>query len=187
MRTPSDSVWARFAVSFSLALLVFGATTGPTASADVALGDLRIAPDRIGPVVIGMAQDQVGSALGTVVTTNSSVNSCVFFGVPGLNGGTLQLLATAGARLDLILVNGPGIRSTKGIQVGSTLRRLRARYRGRLARAPRGNNLSAADKFYWVRSSAGSGNVLRFSVYNGRVSGMAAGPRSLVVNFGECA
>lgn len=166
--------------------IIRGAASGTSAALGPA--DLRLTPDRLGPIRLGMTVEQASTALGATIEPIPSAYGCVYWGLPGTLQYSAQLLASKGVKLDLIMVTGRGIMTTRGIRVGDSLRRLRQKYGRRLAVAPKGYDLSAATKFYWIHSTmAGTKRVLRFGFYRGKVAGMTAGPQELVVRFGECA
>jgi len=172
----------RVTIIIASALLAF-AVVPPAGGAPV----LRLTPDRLGPITFGTTLEQASSELGDTLEAEPSVNGCVYFGLPGPLRYSATLLASRGVELDLIIVGRRGIQTSRGIRVGDSLRRLRHKYRRRLAVAPRGYDLSGATTFYWVHSTVNAGYVLRFGLYRGRVTEMTAGRRALVVDFGECA
>jgi hypothetical protein len=157
----------------------------PTAGAAAAAP--RLAPDRLGPLRFGMTAEDMTTALGQPVTRQPGAYGCSTFTVPGIEEDA-QLLAIRGPRLQLVMVYARGIPTTRDVRVGDSLRKLRGRYGSRLKPAAAGNSLSAADAYYSVTRRRGRATyVLRFTVFNSRVSFMDAGRRSDVLGFGECA
>jgi hypothetical protein len=148
---------------------------------------LRLAPDRLGPMHIGMTSDEASDALGAPVTAEPGVNGCVSFSYPHQRH-QIQLLATRGPRLNYIAVYARGVATTRGVQIGDSLHRLQHKYRSRLHSSREGNWLGGPAKFYAVsKHVAGRTDIIRFAVRDGKVSYMEAGPRALVIGFGECA
>lgn len=146
---------------------------------------LRLSPEGLGPMRFGMDPRQAGDALGAPVEVETGISTCSFWTVPGIKQGT-QVIARQG-RLAYILLYESGPRTTRGIQVGDGLNRLRHRYRGRL-HSGRSASLAFADlRLFADEHRGGATYTLEFDIVHGKVALISAGTKHTIETFGECA
>jgi len=142
----------------------------------------RLSPEGFGPVHFGMNIHQAEAALGDPIEVDPGINGCSFWTLPGDLSGT-----AFGGRLGYILLSEPGPRTTRNIEVGDGLARLRHRYRGRLHKG-RSASLGAADlRLFNSESGGGAVYELEFNIVGGKVAFISAGTRHTIETFGECA
>jgi hypothetical protein len=142
----------------------------------------RLSPEGLGPVHFGMDVDQAEAALGSPVDAEPGINDCTFWTLPGDAQGI-----AFGGRLGYISLFRRGTKTTRGIEVGDGLTRLRHRYRGRLHKG-RSASLGAADLRLFASSRNGDATYeLEFDIVHGKVAFISAGTRHTIETFGECA
>lgn len=169
----------RASIAAALVLLAFFTTS---AGAAAATGPPRLSPEGLGPVHFGMDVDQAEAALGSSVEVDPGINGCSFWTLPGGAGGT-----AFGGRLGYILLSEPGPKTTRNIEVGDGLARLRHRYRGHLHKG-RSASLGAADlRLFSSVRRGGATYELEFDILDGKVAFISAGTRHTIETFGECA
>ena len=142
----------------------------------------RLSPEGLGPVHFGMDLDQAEAALGSPVGADPGINGCSFWTLPG----RAQAIAFGG-QLGYILLFERGTKTTRGIEVGDGLARLRHRYRGQL-HSGRSASLGAADLRLFADSHhRGATYELEFDIVGGKVILISAGTKHTIETFGECA
>jgi hypothetical protein len=162
--------------------LALSAFLGAAAASSSAASTPRLSPTGLGPVHFGMDRDQAEASLGASIEEESSINGCGFWALPGGVSGT-----AFDGRLGYILLVRRGPRTTRGIEVGDDLARLRHRYRGRLHHG-RSGSLGAADlRLFTSERSGGATYEIEFDVSGGKVAFISAGTRHTIETFGECA
>lgn len=167
------------AIAVALVALV-ASVTGAVSPAAVRAP--RLSPEGLGPVHFGMDVDQAEAALGSSVEVESGINGCSFW---KLAGGAQAIALDA--RLAYVLLFERGTRTTRGIEVGDGLTRLRHRYRGQL-HSGRSASLGAADLRLFASKHRGNTTYeLEFDIVGGRVAIISAGTRHTIETFGECA
>jgi hypothetical protein len=118
------------------------------------------------------------------VTSEESVGGCAFWTIPAL-GAKGEMIARDG-RLFYVEVFRRGIATTRGVQVGDSLSRLRRRYRKAL-HPGRSAALGAEPPLFVTKTSGGTAFELQFEIDRGRVVGIAAATRHTLETFSECA
>ena len=142
----------------------------------------RLSPEGIGPVRFGMNVDQAEAALGSPVDAEPGINDCTFWTFPGGAQGI-----AFGGRLGYISLFRRGTKTTRGIEVGDGLTRLRHRYRGSLHKG-RSASLGAADLRLFASSRHGGATYeLEFDIVDDKIVFISAGTRHTIETFGECA
>lgn len=142
----------------------------------------RLSPDGLGPVHFGMDADQAEAALGSPVDAEPGINDCTFWTFPGGAQGI-----AFGGQLGYISLYRRGAKTSRGIEVGDGLTRLRHRYRGKLHKG-RSASLGAADLRLFASSRNGDATYeLEFDIVDGKVAFISAGTRHTIETFGECA
>jgi hypothetical protein len=142
----------------------------------------RLSPEGLGPVRFGMDVDQAEAALGSPVLAEPGINDCTFW---TFSGGAQGI--AFGGRLGYISLFRRGTKTTRGIEVGDDLTRLRHRYRGKLHKG-RSASLGAADLRLFASSHhKGATYELEFDIVGGKVAFISAGTRHTIETFGECA
>jgi hypothetical protein len=165
-------------VAASTCLLLLAVCSG--AGADPRLP--RLSPEGLGAADFGMRVDQAESALGTPIEVAPSVGGCSFWTLPGGAEGI-----AFGGRLAYIGVGRRGIKTTRGVEIGDGLTRLRHRYRGRLHGGRSGSLAGPAMRLFSTERRGDTRYELEFVIFKGRVSGISAGTRHTIETFGECA
>jgi hypothetical protein len=146
---------------------------------------LRLSPQGLGPVRLGMDAAQAERSLGAPIAVEDGINGCGFWTLPSQPPGT-QLIAFDG-RLGYVILFERGAATTRGVRVGDGIRRLRHRYRGKLHRG-RSASLSGADRRLFVTARRGTARYeLEFDLHRGRVAFISAATRHTIETFGECA
>jgi hypothetical protein len=172
-------VYLSRAVAVALAVPAF--LVAAPASSDAAANP-RLAPTGLGRVHFGMDRDRAEASLGAPIAEEPGINGCSFWDLPGGVTGT-----SFHGRLGYILLAERGPRTTRGIEVGDGLTRLRHRYRGRL-HGGRSGSLGAADLRLFTSDRTGGANYeIEFDVSGGKVAFISAGTRHTIETFGECA
>jgi hypothetical protein len=171
------------------AVLVCLAITGCLAAAPPAgaagFAGARLSALGIGPVRFGMTPSQAGAALGAHVRVSSHAYACGFWAFPGLRSDTVQLVSLGPAERLAIAWAGPKVRTTRGITIGDSLPRLRARYPDLKREQAEDLGLHDEDLFS-DRVSGGLRYTLMFSIYRRRVTFITAGRKTTVQGLGEC-
>jgi hypothetical protein len=172
----------RHLIATGSALLMLTASAGAAEAAS-----LKLAPNKLGPIRIGMTAGQATTALGDVVTRERGP-FCDSFRLPGDPNG-IALVGTKRRHITLFEAFTPKFRTTRGVRVGDTLGKLRNRYGNKLRSVPAGNDLSGAASYFGVTKRVGNRKfLLRFLLDEDDViSFMEAGLRKTVLGFGECA
>ena len=171
------------ATALGLVVITLALSASPAAAASH--GPLRLSPQGFGPIHFGMDADAAEAALGRPIEDNPSINGCGFWEAGGLTNGVG--LTTFEGRLGYALLYKRGPKTTRGIEVGDGLNRLRHRYRGRLHRG-RSASLGAADlRLFSSEHVSGATYELEFDIVKGRVAFIGAGTRHTIETFGECA
>lgn len=167
-----------------VAVLALGLVS--SATADTFAGK-RISARGVGPVRFGMDPEQASIALGAPLRIEPGINGCGWWTTPGARY-RLQLLSLDGSRrLTLAFAYG-SMRTTHGVKVGDTAKKLRRRYRHQLHRGTAPNYLGTADAFLFAdRPRRGRTYTIMFAIDHGAVVGISAGVKRLVRGFGECA
>lgn len=164
------------------ALTVGGLMAVLTATATAA--PPRLSTSGLGPVKIGMTLKQAQQRDRTVHTTGSTY-ACSFWSWNDLPVNGAMVTATRGTRLDLINLYSRGLRTTRNVQVGDSLTRLRRRYKT-LRRSS--HPYDKAQRYYAVRgSSRGRKTTLRFTVANQAITSIQLGTNDVIRTFYECA
>ncbi len=169
-----------------LAAVAVGLTallTVPPASSSAAAAP-RLSPEGFGPVHFGMNLHQADASLGIPIEVDpgTNVNGCSFW---TLSGG-VQAIAFGG-RLGYISLSEPGPKTTRDIEVGDGLARLRHRYRGRLHDGRSGSLAGPEMRLFDTARLGGATYELEFDISGGKVALISAGTRHTIETFGECA
>lgn len=146
---------------------------------------LRLSPQGLGPIHFGMNAATAERALGSAISVEEGINGCAFWSVTGMDAGS-QLLALHGS-LAYALLFQRGTSTTREIEVGDSLSRLRHRYRSKL-HGGRSASLSGAEKRLFVTKHEGDATYeIEFDIANDRVAFISAGTQHVIETFGECA
>jgi hypothetical protein len=147
-------------------------------------GELRLSPRGLGPIHFGMSRSQASAALGSPVDADPGAHGCSSWSVPAAPEG-VSLTAFEG-RLAVALLYQRGPRTTRGIQVGDGVKRLRRLYRGDLRRGKSGS-LSGADLHLFTDEVKGDATfTIDFQIVKKRIAFISAGTRHVIETFGEC-
>ena len=174
--------WAR-RLCCAIAVAI-GLTVTP-AAAGAGFAGARLSALGIGPVRFGMTPRQAAAALGAHVRVSSHVYACGFWAFPGLRSDTVQLVSLGAAERLALAWAGPRVRTTRGITIGDSLARLRARYTDLKREQAEDLGLHDEDLFS-DRVSGGLRYTLMFSIYHRRVTFITAGRKTTVKGLGEC-
>jgi hypothetical protein len=170
---------SRATLAAALAALALLATS---MDAGAAIRLPRLSPEGLGPVHFGMDVDQAEAALGSPVGVDPGINGCTFWTLPGGAQGI-----AFGGQLGYISLFRRGAKTSRGIEVGDGLTRLRHRYRGELHKG-RSASLGAAHLRLFSSSRTGGATYeLEFDIVHGKVAFISAGTRHTIETFGECA
>lgn len=173
-------------IAVALAATVVAGLAPAAAAADTFAGK-RISALGVGPVRFGMDAEQASAALGTHLRIEPGINGCGWWTTPGARHRLQLLSLDASRRLTLAFAYG-GERTTHGVKVGDTEKKLRRRYRHQLHRGSAPGYLGTADSFLFAdRRRGGRTYTIMFAIDHGTVSGISAGPKRVVREFGECA
>jgi hypothetical protein len=142
----------------------------------------KLSPEGLGAAHFGMRVDQAESALSTPIEVAPSVGGCSFWTLPGGVEGI-----AFGGRLAYIGVGRRGIKTTRGVEVGDGLVRLRHRYRGRLHGGRSGSLAGPVTRLFSTERRGDARYELEFDIDAGRVASISAGTRHTIETFGECA
>jgi trypsin len=154
-----------------------------------ALRALRLTPEGLGPVKIGMTAEEAATATAKPFNEGETSEYGCSEIVPGEALPGLQLgTADFSHRLTIIFDYERGTATDHGIRVGDTERKLKNAYGPELKADRVRNELFISDRRYDVTKKVGDKvYALRFYVYKSKVIYINAGEKSVVDNWSECA